>query len=495
MNTLATSLNKLKLLLLLRAERLDAAQHHVCPMPQWGQSLSKWWLAAQLLALWPTWVWMSERMLDGSDDPLGILALAMLVSTLWQERRHLQNCPLTLSNLPWLLSGVALTLLSTLAMEHLPPLFVGLLAMLALTATLLAILPAHIAKVPVLGLAVLALPLLSSLQFYAGYPLRVITAEASSWLLGIFFEVQREGSALLVNSKLIMVDAPCSGVQMAWLGYFTACTIALWTQLNNRHFLLRLPFVGMLILLGNIGRNTLLVWLQASEYLVPEWLHQGIGLVALALVCVCIATLIGWRTHDAALKTSPSTLQQRSQPSSRFVSFTLIKAGVIIFLICSVWAAHTAWAARNPVVLEQLFVEWPHEWDGRTLRPLALSDVEQRFAQGFPGAITRMTDGERMYVLRHVTRATRMLHPAADCYQGLGYTIRNEQLQTDVHNRLWRCFVAVRNGQALQVCERIENANGQAYTDSSAWYWSAVGNANTGPWMAITIAQPISLNP
>ena len=33
-------------------------------------------------------------------------------------------------------------------------------------------------------LAVLALPLLSSLQFYAGYPLRVLTAELSQWLAG-----------------------------------------------------------------------------------------------------------------------------------------------------------------------------------------------------------------------------------------------------------------------------------------------------------------------
>ena len=37
--------------------------------PEWR------WLALLALALWPTWWWMGQRMVDGSDDPLGLLAL------------------------------------------------------------------------------------------------------------------------------------------------------------------------------------------------------------------------------------------------------------------------------------------------------------------------------------------------------------------------------------------------------------------------------------
>ena len=40
--------------------------------PEWR------WLALLALALWPTWWWMGQRMADGSDDPLGLLALAAL---------------------------------------------------------------------------------------------------------------------------------------------------------------------------------------------------------------------------------------------------------------------------------------------------------------------------------------------------------------------------------------------------------------------------------
>src|SRR5262245_18056537 len=88
--------------------------------------------------------------------------------------------------------------------------------------------------------------------------------------------------------------------------------------------------------------------------------------------------------------------------------------------------------------------EWPKTWDGRGLRPLALSAVEQRFASRFPGHIARLTDGEQVLVLRAVNEPTRQLHPAADCYRGLGYRIEQARLETDAEQRLWRCFVAER---------------------------------------------------
>ncbi|KQW68804.1 hypothetical protein [Methylibium sp. Root1272] len=131
-------------------------------------------------------------------------------------------------------------------------------------------------------------------------------------------------------------------------------------------------------------------------------------------------------------------------------------------------------------------VEWPRQFDGRTLRPLALSPVEQRFANAFPGAIGRFSDGERLLVLRDVQRPTRMLHPAADCYRGLGYSIAAARLERDAQQRLWRCFEAERGAQRLRVCERIADAEGQAYTDTSAWFWAAALGRSTGPWQAVT---------
>ncbi|WP_255033777.1 exosortase Q [Rhodoferax sp. TH121] len=251
--------------------------------PEWR------WLALLALALWPTWWWMGQRMEDGSDDPLGLLALAALGGLLWQHRRHLRAAP----RLGFQTAALAGAVLTTALHQQLPDLVVALIGLLSVAAGLIAFLPARVATAPVLGLSVLSLPLLASLQFYAGFPLRVVTAEASRCLLSIAHTVERTGSSLVVNGQLIIVDAPCSGVQMAWLGYFTACVVALATSQSNKTFLLRLPVVGVLVLLGNVLRNTVLVVLQASGTAVPDWGHEGVGLVVLATVCGGIAWAMG----------------------------------------------------------------------------------------------------------------------------------------------------------------------------------------------------------
>jgi len=133
--------------------------------------------------------------------------------------------------------------------------------------------------------------------------------------------------------------------------------------------------------------------------------------------------------------------------------------------------------------------EWPAEWDGRSLRPLALGPVEQRFARGFPGRIVRLTDERQVLVWREVQRPTRMLHPAADCFRGLGYRIAAMRLEHDAQQRLWHCFAAERGDARWRVCERIVDADGHAFTDASSWYWSAQLGQSSGPWHAITTVQ------
>lgn len=144
-----------------------------------------------------------------------------------------------------------------------------------------------------------------------------------------------------------------------------------------------------------------------------------------------------------------------------------------------------------PEAVAQPDAELPAEWDGHPLRPLALSPVEQRFASHFPGQVARLTDGTQIFVWREVQRPTRMLHPAADCYRGLGYRIENARLETDAHSRMWRCFVAERDGRRVRVCERIVDAKGQAFTDASSWFWAAQLGQSSGPWQAVTTARSL----
>ena len=247
------------------------------------------WLALQAAALWPHWRWAAARVADGSDDPLGVAALAALLCAVWRLEPTLRGTP----RWGWLVLALVTSVLATLAALTAPPLFGALLAALGMAASLRAFMPAGQAMLPLAGLAVLALPVVSSLQFYAGYPLRVVTAQASTWLLqAAGMAAQRSGTAMQVEGRLVIVDAPCSGVQMVWMAYFCACAVAAFQSTRDRVFVRRLPWVGALVLCGNVLRNSVLVALEATQASVPEAVHQGVGLGVLTLVCAAVVAVM-----------------------------------------------------------------------------------------------------------------------------------------------------------------------------------------------------------
>lgn len=177
-----------------------------------------------------------------------------------------------------------------------------------------------------------------------------------------------------------------------------------------------------------------------------------------------------------------------------FSARVLGKAGWgLVALVCTVWGlAESPVPAVAPM---RAAAELPSHWHGRPVRPLALSAVEQRFAERFPGQIARLTDGRQIVVLRDVALPTRRLHPAADCYRALGYRIEHERLERMGEAgaaAVQRCFTARRQGVALRVCEQIEDAHGQRFADTSAWYWSALLGRSTGPWRAVTVTQALT---
>ncbi len=255
------------------------------------------WLTIHALSLWPHGVWAAHRVADGSDDPLGVAAAAALLLWLWLARASLRATPC----LAWLGAAGALTLAATAALFVAPPLAAALLAALAISAHMVAWLPDRSPRAALAGLVLLALPLIASLQFYAGYPLRVFTAQFSAWLLqAAGIAAERSGAAMTVNSQLVIVDAPCSGVQMAWLAYFAACSVALFTRQRDGAFLRRLPLVGAAVLTGNVLRNTTLVALEARSDGLAAWAHEAIGIVWLVVVVGLAVRLMAPRRIGSA---------------------------------------------------------------------------------------------------------------------------------------------------------------------------------------------------
>jgi exosortase/archaeosortase family protein len=218
-----------------------------------------------------------------------VAALVALLCVVFRLEAHLRAAPRP----GWLLAALGATVAATFAAFTAPPLIGALFAALAMAAGLRSFMPSGHAALPMAGLAVLSLPVVSSLQFYAGYPLRVVTAQLSTWLLqALGMAAERSGTAMQVQGRLVIVDAPCSGVQMVWMAYFCACAVAAFGGLGDRQLLARLPWVGVLVLAGNVLRNSVLVALQARQEHVSEAVHQGVGLVVLVAVCAAVVAVV-----------------------------------------------------------------------------------------------------------------------------------------------------------------------------------------------------------
>ncbi len=132
--------------------------------------------------------------------------------------------------------------------------------------------------------------------------------------------------------------------------------------------------------------------------------------------------------------------------------------------------------------------DFPTEFEGRRLNDLGLSDREKGFLADFPGQIGRFSDGDREIIIRRVTEATRKLHPAVDCFKAVGFITEPLPVRIDEAQHRWSCFSAVKEGDKLRVCERIEDKRGGVWTDVSSWYWSAWGSDHA-EWWAYTVAE------
>ncbi len=159
------------------------------------------------------------------------------------------------------------------------------------------------------------------------------------------------------------------------------------------------------------------------------------------------------------------------------------------FLLCGVAALVPAWHPEpHAAAVAGLPPQWPTEFEGRALTPLP-PGPGARFASAFPGEIRECTDGRRDFVLRWVTTPTRRLHSSADCLRASGFATVAGPVWRDLSGGQWATFSAARGSARLQVRERITDLSGQHWSDTSAWYWSALLGRTQGPWLAITLVE------
>lgn len=231
-------------------------------------------LIIQLVAFGPVWYWYVSRMMDGSDEPWGLVSLvAAVVLVLW--RPTVQHGSQSL----WVPS--ALMVLYAVTYPHVPPLVRAGLAVTALGCTISALRFRALFDAPTIGLLLLSLPVVSSLQFYLGFPLRIVSGALSIPLLQLGgLSVSLEGACLRWGSSLIAIDAPCSGVKMLWAGLFLTLIAASYHGLSPKRTSLAAFGATISVILANALRTSALFYMEAGIVPMPSWCHEGIGLSA-----------------------------------------------------------------------------------------------------------------------------------------------------------------------------------------------------------------------
>jgi exosortase/archaeosortase family protein len=249
-----------------------------------------------MAAFTPVWQWYFRRLADGSDEPWGLIALGTALALFLAKRRRALVEQLRLE-----IPG-ALILLYAVSYPFAPRLVQAAVAATALGVTLSALRLGKWLHAPVQGLMLLSLPVIPSLQFYFGYPLRVISAAiAVPMLLMSGVAVVREGTCLRWGNELVSVDAPCSGVQMLWVGMYCVFTMAGLLGLRNRKTLALASLAFPVILLGNAVRSASLFYLETGMVPLPAWSHDAAGVVTFAGVVSCLL-MIAMRIRNRGVR-------------------------------------------------------------------------------------------------------------------------------------------------------------------------------------------------
>lgn len=433
-----------------------------------------------MAATWESWRWYAGRVSAVPEEAapllLSLAFLALLAFPRWLRREPPAAVPL----LPLALLLAVYALLTLLAV---PQIFRAAVAALAVLWALYRAVLGCAPPPAFYGMMALALPVLPSLQFLLGYPMRLVSAVLTVALLKLEgLSIARQGTFVVLNGEMVQFDAPCSGVSMLWALVLLTLLVGLLLRFDVPRLALATGAALVASVIGNVLRVTSLLHLELGVFGAPsDGLHEAVGLVAFAMAAaVLLAVVVRLRapTIESAFNSG--------RPSERQVALPAFLAAVAVAAAVPLVTAK----GNAPAKAGDGFPGWPASYDGRPLSPLPLSAREEAFQRDFPGRIGRFSDGKREIVLRWVTDATRRLHPASDCFRGIGYAIDPLPLRRDATGEVMGCFRATRADQTRTVCEKIESvAGGSSWSDVPAWYWETLFGGARGPWWSIVVAD------
>lgn len=422
---------------------------------------------ALLVAAIPTIRWYVPRLQDGGGE---LACLVPMGAALWFAIRDRKTLVRT-SRGAW--TGSVLLLIQAATFPFLPAMIRALLMLAALAAV-----TGLWRKPGITCLCVLGLPWMASLDFFLGYPLRLLTSvNATFFLQAVGTDVTRSGVQLLHEGRVIGVDPACSGMNLLWntallTGWLAAAFSLRWRSL----FPLGSAALA-LALAGNSLRAAILFFPEAGIVEMPHILHAGIGII---IAGGCFLVLM-----KLARNKGLSSAARQSQPFPK----SYLAAGASPSLLATallVLLASTFSKSQNPQSLPE--PELLTSYQGVPVTRLSLNEAEENFYRNFPGTIAVYEAGYDKLIVRRVNRATRKLHPASHCLRAEGFGIGEETVEEDGKGGRWLSYAITRNGEISHVKEHITcPASGRSWPEISAWFWHAFLRPGEGPWEAVTV--------
>ena len=249
-------------------------------------------------ATWDAWRWYLGRVSSAPEEAAALVLTIVFVGALGLARMRQPVPPR-----PFPLPAVAI-ILTAYAMSYalFPPI---IRAAIAIALTLFCVHVAVFRERPPLafwGLVALALPVLPSLQFTLGYPMRIVSAALTVALLQAHgLMISRQGTFLVWRDQMVQFDAPCSGVNMLWAGLLVTFMGCVLFRLGVLKVLIAVVLSLALAIACNVLRAASLFYVESGFVSqAPAWWHDGIGIAAFVLSAVATMWLLGrlrdWET-------------------------------------------------------------------------------------------------------------------------------------------------------------------------------------------------------
>jgi exosortase/archaeosortase family protein len=436
-----------------------------------------------LSAFWPVWVWYVQRYFDRSDEPLGAFALITFLILIFLRREKANtSIPATFELITGIISLVCYSATFCIA----PKAVQGVFALTALGIFLPRILSKHRLHICDWILLYMTLPVVSTLNFYLGYPARFLIAHLASWVLWLcHYPVSVAGVSIFANGQYLEVDPPCGGIKILWFMIFLASALAGLFKFDWKNTLRIITISITLAIIGNPLRIALLYILQVNGILQGEmehWIHIGTGLSVYSIVMLLLILIAISMSSN-----KPSTVEKPifSNPFSPQykVAFMLLCFGAMLMPLIPL-----------PVKSQELtvaFPGWPQAFEGAQLSKLPDSEIISQYERDFPGKIAVFSKGNDIVCLRWIAHETRQVHPSADCFHSLGYSIDWKPTVQTTDGHFWNCLSCTRATKKLEIRESISDSTGKSWSDVSAWYWDAFLKRTSPPWWSATVISKL----